>query len=112
MSADVRSIKIDDVEYVRKDDVVPQEIKGDIKIVVLQRAWNMIGRFERSGNDCKLHNASVIRRWGTTKGLGELAVKGKLPNTILDKCGGVVGFDYLTVVATLDCSEEKWKNDL
>ena len=111
METKVEEISINGVTYVPKGSNV-LEIKGDIKIVILQRAWNMIGRFERDGNDCKLHNAHVIRRWGTTKGLGELATNGKQSNTVLDKCGGVVCFDYLTVVATIDCSEEKWKNAL
>lgn len=87
----------------------PKEFEGDIKIVILQRGWNMIGRFERNGNDCKLHNASVIRSWGTTRGLGELAQNGPTSNTKLDPCNGLVEFDYLTVVATICASEEKWK---
>lgn len=104
-------VTINGVEYVRKglDQI---EHSGDIKIVVLQRGWIMVGRFERNGQDCKLHNASVIRRWGTTKGLGEIASGGPTSSTILDKCGGVVGFDYLTVVHTLDCNEAKWKSAL
>ena len=43
-----------------------------------------IGRFERNGNDCKLHNAYNIRTWGTTKGLCEL-VNGATSSTKLDK---------------------------
>lgn len=104
------TLKIDDVEYVRKDSV--SDVKGDIKIVILQRGWIMVGKFERVGNDCKLHKASVIRNWGTTKGLGEIATGGATSSTKLDKCGGVVSFDYLTVVATIDCEESKWKNAL
>ena len=100
------TIKIDNVEYVRKDSV--ESITGDIKIVILQRGWIMIGKFERNGSDCKLHNASVIRTWGTTKGLGELAKNGVQSNTKLDKCHGAVQFDYLTVVATIDCDGDSW----
>lgn len=85
------------------------QFDGPIKIVILQRGWVMIGRLERNGSDCKLHNASVIRKWGTTKGLGELASKGRLCETILDECGGVVEFDWLTVVATIAVDETKWK---
>ena len=69
----------------------------------------MVGRFERNGSDCKLHNASVIRSWGTTKGLGEIAKDGPTSNTKLDPCNGLVEFDYLTVVASISCVEEKWK---
>lgn len=105
-------IKIDNVEYVRKDSVENVEHKGKIKIVILQRGWVMIGRFERSGSDCKLHDSSVIRSFGTTKGLGQLADLGPTTNTKLDKNYGVVEFDYLTVVATIDVKESVWQSAL
>lgn len=104
------TIKIDEIEYVRKDSVA--DVKGDVKIVILQRGWIMVGKFERVGNDCKLHKASIVRTWGTTKGLGEIATGGPTPSTKLDKCGGVVQFDYLTVVASIDCDESEWKKFL
>ena len=109
METAVNEISINGVNYVPKGSEVETEIKGNVKIVILQRGWVMIGRFERNGNDCKLHNASVIRTWGTTNGLGELASEGAKTSTKLDKCHGVVQFDYLTVVATIDCEESKWK---
>ncbi len=85
------------------------EFAGDHKIIVLQRGWVVVGKFERSGNDCKVHGASVIRNWGTKKGLGELASEGPKKDTILDPCHGVVEFDYLTVVMTVATNETKWK---
>lgn len=88
------------------------EYSGEYKIVILQRGWVMIGKLERNGSECKLHHASVIRNWGTTKGLGELATEGKKKDTKLDKCGGLVEFDYLTVVATISVNESLWKNEL
>ena len=103
-------ISIDGVEYVKKGE--EKQVDSPIKIVILQRGWVMVGRFERKGNDCILHNASVIRSWGTTKGLGEIAGGGPNSTTNLDKCNGLVGFDYLTVVATVDCDEEKWNGKL
>lgn len=105
------TIKIDEVEYVRRDSV-SQTFTGDIKIVILQRGWIMVGHFSREGNDCKLGNASVVRSWGTTKGLGELALNGPLVNTKLDRCNGLVEFDYLTVVAQIACKESVWVNIL
>ena len=71
----MQKVIIGNVEY------SPLEQKGNIKIVILQRGWNMVGRFERVGSDCKLHNASVIRIWGTTKGLGEIAKDGPTKGT-------------------------------
>lgn len=88
------------------------EHSGDYKIVILQRGWAMVGKFERNGSDCKLHSASVIRRWGTTNGLGEIAANGPTAETVLDPCNGLVEFDYLTVVATIAVNEEKWKSEL
>ena len=108
METNVNSITVNGVEYVVKGSQ-EREITGDIKIVILQRGWIMIGKFQRIGNDCKLSNASIIRNWGTTKGLGELASEGATGTTKLDKCYGTVQFDYLTVVATIDCEESKWK---
>lgn len=81
---------------------------GDIKIVILQRGWIYIGRFNRTGNDCSLHNAYCIRTWGTTKGLQEL-VSGTTSKTVLDKCDGIVEFDWLTVVHTITVKPESWK---
>lgn len=103
-----QSIQINGVEYVPKSSQPYVEPSGDIKIVVLQRGWVMVGRLERDGSECKLKNASVIRTWGTSKGLGEIATNGPLSGTKLDKCGGLVEFDYLTVVAAISCEESKW----
>jgi hypothetical protein len=107
----VNELTINGTKYIREDIVTKQEVVGDIKIVILQRGWVMVGRFERNGSDCKLHNASVIRSWGTTKGLGEIALK-PTKDTKLDKCNGLVQFDYLTVVAMVDCDEKGWKGEL
>jgi hypothetical protein len=101
-----KEIQIDGVVYLPKDSVQPS-FTGDIKIVILQRGWVYIGRFSREGNDCKLTNASCIRTWGTTKGLQEL-VNGATSKTVLDKCDGVVEFDWLTVVHTITVDKEKW----
>jgi hypothetical protein len=102
----MKRVIIDDTEY------APLTTTGDVKIVILQRGWVMVGRFERKGSDCKLHNASVIRIWGTKKGLGEIAEHGPTKDTILDSCNGLVEFDYLTVIATISCNEKSWEKEL
>jgi hypothetical protein len=105
---EINEVEINGIQYVRKDSVnIPKEFDGDIKIVVLQRGWVYIGRFERNGNDCKLHNAYCIRVWGTTKGLQEL-VNGATSSTKLDKCEGIVEFDWLTVIHTITVNKSKW----
>jgi hypothetical protein len=107
MNPKINEIVIDGTTYVPKGSEVKVEYTGDAKIVVLQRGWVYVGRFERNGNDCKLHNAYNIRVWGTTKGLPEL-VNGVTKDTKLDKCEGVVEFDWLTVVCSITVNIEKW----
>ena len=110
MEQKINELVLNGVTYVPKDSAsLSPNYTGDIKIVVLQRGWVYSGRFERKDNECKLHNAYNIRIWGTTKGLPEL-VHGPTINTKLDKCEGVVEFDWLTVIHTITVNPEKWKN--
>jgi len=99
-------IKIDDVEYVRRDSVEPKT-SGEIRIVILQRGWVMVGYFSQDGPNCTLTKAAVIRVWGTSKGLGEIAYSGPTSKTILDKCPPV-HFHELTIVQTMEVVREKW----
>lgn len=77
------------------------------QIVILQRGWIFVGIMTRIGNECTLENAATIRAWGTTKGLGEIAENGPLPNTKLDPCP-TVRFHYLTMVGQIECNEKNW----
>lgn len=107
MKVDANELQINGVAYIPKGSEKVQ-YTGDVKIVVLQRGWVMVGRFERDGSDCKLHGASVIRSWGTTKGLGEIAAAGPTKDTKIDATNGLVEFDYLTVVASISCNASAW----
>ena len=51
--------------------------------------------------------AKIIRVWGTTKGLGEIAEGGPTSNTKLDDCPDM-RFHKLTVIARMDVNEKKW----
>lgn len=107
----INELEVNGVVYVPKGTVSNEPKNSDIKIVVLQRGWVMIGRYSRDGDNCTLENAHVIRTWGTTKGLGELALDGKQTNTKLDKAGHVE-FHILTVVATINCDDSKWDTEI
>lgn len=87
-----------------------EDSNSPIKIVILQRGWVFIGRFQKIGQDCVLENASCIRTWGTTRGIGEL-VSGPTGSTKLD-AAGTVRFHELTIVATIDCEESGWKSKI
>jgi len=109
----MKTIQINNETYILEKDVKAQLLKKNIKpskkqIVILNRGWNVIGEYKEKGDECVLENASVIRKWGTTKGLGELAEKGILENTILDKCPNV-RFNKMTMVARMDVNEDNWK---
>lgn len=106
MDMNVETITVNGKTYYSRPQ--QEQITGDLKIVVLQRGWNLIGRFSQDGTKCFLKNAQVIRRWGTTKGLGELALEGKKKDTILDPTNGVVEFDILTMVLSISAKESVW----
>jgi len=89
-----------------------ESTKGSkVKIVVLQRGWVVVGKTSKDGSNVRVDNGAVVRRWGTTKGLGEIAEKGPMQNTVLDKCGTVRSHE-LAVVMTIDCNDEAWANKL
>lgn len=110
MSKEITKIEVDGEIYI-KESAVNEPQSSDIKICVLQRGWVMIGRYSKDGDTVTLENAHVIRTWGTTKGLGELALEGKQSNTKLDKAGHVE-FHILTVVATINCVDKKWDKEI
>jgi len=108
----VDELTIDGTVYVPKESVIQQEFTGDMKIVILQRGWIYVGIVEKNGDDCVIRNAYNIRRWGTTKGLGELSINGPTDNTILDKCYGNVEYNDLTKVNAITVNKEKWEKIL
>ena len=95
------TITLDGVEYVRADTINREP--SNHKIVVLQRGWVIVGLVEEDGDKIVIHDAAVVRRWGTSKGLGELAAEGPLPETVLDPAGRVEAHK-LAVVLTIDCT--------
>ena len=77
------------------------------RIVILQRGWIVVGEVYQSGNYIRIENGSVVRRWGTTKGIGELAESGPLENTKLDPVA-TVHVHELGVVASVECNSRSW----
>jgi len=115
METDVKEIKINGVDYVPKGSQKQKEFSGEIRIVVLQRGWVVVGRYSVSGENGYLDGAHVIRKWGTDKGLGQL-VSGPIKSgessyapTVLDKCYGRVEFLLSTTILMLNCDEDGWK---
>ena len=77
----------------------------DKRIVVLQAGWVFIGDYH-AAEDSKpayLTDASNIRIWGTTAGLGEIAMKGPTPSTVLDPVGIVLLDTPANILFTIPC---------
>ncbi len=91
----------------RGRDMATKENGAPLRIVIGQRGWVWVGRYAQEGEQVTLSEAECIRRWGTSKGLGELAAEGPRPNTVLDPAG-TVRLHVLAIVATLDCNEDSW----
>ena len=77
-------------------------------IVIADRGFVWVGNTEVDGEWCVITNASNIRRWGTTRGLGELAENGPTADTTLDPTGSV-RIPIGSVVALIESEEKKWK---
>lgn len=68
------------------------------KIVVISSGWVVIGMVETKPDMIIIHDASVIRKWGTTAGLGEIATRGPTKETTLDYTGKVEVFNQAVIM--------------
>jgi hypothetical protein len=78
------------------------ELTNDKRIVILTYGWVMIGNYNRKDDMATLTDASVIRRWGTDKGIGQIALNGPTKETLLDSIG-MAEFPLSSVVSTIKC---------
>jgi hypothetical protein len=105
----IETITINSVEYVRADSIdISKKYEGDIKIVVLDRGFVYIGRVEETDDFLIIRNASNLRIWGTSKGLGEL-VNGPLSNTKMDKVG-TVRAPNRALISLIDVEQKAWNS--
>lgn len=73
------------------------------QIVVADRGWVFIGNvFSDANGDKLIQEARVIRRWGTTKGLGQIAIEGPTNDTVFEDAGTVT-VPSRSVIAVFDC---------
>ena len=99
------TVTINGIEYTP----VPTFSDRPLRIVVLQRGWVVVGRWTEQNDRCTLAEGSVIRRWGTTGGLSQLAAKGPQAATVLEPVtSGLIRFHILTMVQSFDCDETAW----
>lgn len=111
MTPQIQEITIEGKVYVPKDSIKEPLADSDVKIVVLQRGWVVIGKYKRVGDEGQLYPSAVIRTWGTTKGLPEL-VNGPTSQTKLDKCDTMIRFNIGSEILFIDVSALKWEKHL
>ena len=107
----MKTITVDGVKYVSEVDYKAKKGTGlpsKIKIAILQRGWVAIGRYSVDKNgDCHLADAKIIRTWGTTNGLGEIALNGPTSITKMDDCTPI-SYNPMTSIFHMDVNEEAW----
>lgn len=98
---------------VKKKAPVLQPTPGparDLRIVVLPNGFVYVGALRRDGYDpawLRLSGGYNLRKWGTTKGLSQLALFGPTKDTVMDQAPEVA-FHELAVVHTLICDQAAW----
>jgi exosome complex RNA-binding protein Rrp4 len=100
-----KSITIDGVEY------APVQSSGEVRIVIGQRGFVWVGYYRHEGEVVTLTGARNIRKWGTTRGLGELVDGPISGSTVLDPAG-IVEVHKLAVVATIHVDADAWSGYL
>jgi len=78
------------------------------KIVVLDRGFVYVGRVTLEPDWCVITGAKNIRYWGTTRGLGQLALEGPTASTKLDPVG-TIRAPMRAVISILDTESALWK---
>jgi len=81
-------------------------------IVAVQAGWVFVGVRAESGaapGIVQLTGAACIRKWGTSRGLGELALSGPQAETALDPCG-TVEIPALAVLFCIPVDPTKWQS--
>lgn len=92
---------IDGVEY------RPVNQNGRVAIVVCDRGFVLVGRITVENSYVTITECQNVRRWGTTRGLGQIASGGPTAETKLDP-QPTTRVNELQVVQIIDCEEAKW----
>lgn len=87
---------------------VEESASHDLRIVVLDRGFVVVGNVSFVDDYVVIDNCSTVRRWGTTKGIGQLAMEGPTSNTVLDKQPRTT-VHKLQVVQMIECEVSAWK---
>jgi hypothetical protein len=84
-----------------------------IRILVLDRGWVVVGvcpHPSEVGMWLPVKGGRVIRRWGASKGLEEIAAKGPLSGTTLDDPAAEQTVPVRAIIRVIEVEEAKWKS--
>lgn len=83
--------------------------KKDKRIVVIQSGWVFIGNYvpAQGGKPAYVDECKNISSWGTTQGLGEIALRGFTKDTIAYDVGVLVLDNPSSVLFTIKCSYDE-----
>jgi len=90
---------------------VPTPVEADhgLCLVVADRGHVWVGHAKDAGDYTMIEGARIVRRWGTSNGLNELAKKGPLESTKLDAPAGVK-VARRAVIAIIPCEVAAWNS--
>lgn len=77
-------------------------------IVIALSGWVYVGKPQREGDLLVIRDCYNIRRWGTTGGLGELALEGPKGETQLDHYGTVKLHVLGLAGGLVECDDKPW----
>lgn len=83
-----------------------------VYVLVCDRSFVLVGRVRPHPTDVfrvVVDSCHCVRRWGTTKGLGQLAQEGPQRETILDAEGDGVDLLRSVIHRAIPCNEAKWR---
>lgn len=79
-----------------------------LEIIVLHGGWVIMGEREVEGDQVTVTQCKIVRRWGTTWGLGEIAADGPTAATILDNAG-TTRHQIAAEILRFECNAEAWR---
>jgi len=85
--------------------------KPQIAVAVLTQGFVYVGEVTVNKDSVIIRRSAAVRRWGTTKGLGQLADSGPTKETQLDPAPDVY-VPIHSLVHLISCSGEAWANHL
>ena len=85
------------------------KVLSGFAIVVADRGFVYVGDVNIVSDWCNVTNARNIRQWGTERGLGQLALEGPTPKSVLDAIG-TVRIPMRAVISVIDTEAAKWNS--